>query len=102
MIEHALMERPGGTHRFGWDTKRPPPPPGTRPSAVPESAAGKRLSQESFGHLGFTGTSIWCDPKRDVVVVLLTNRVCPSRANEKIKGFRPAFHDGVIAVLDAT
>ena len=38
---------------------------------------------------------------RDLVVVLLTNRVCPSRANEKIKGFRPAFHDGVIAVLDA-
>ena len=90
LVERALAPRPGGTHLLGWDAKSPE-----------QSAAGKRISAQAFGHLGFTGTSIYCDPVRDLVVVLLTNRVCPSRANEKIKGFRPAFHDGVIAVLDA-
>lgn len=89
LIERALAPRPGGTHRLGWDAK-----------SAENSAAGKRMSVETFGHLGFTGTSIYCDPQRDLVVVLLTNRVCPSRANEKIKGFRPAFHDGVVAVID--
>lgn len=90
LIERALAPRPGGTHRLGWDVK-----------SGPESAAGKRASMKTFGHLGFTGTSVWCDPERDLVVVLLTNRVCPSRANEKIKGFRPAFYDGVFALFDA-
>lgn len=85
----ALAERPGGTHRLGWDGKSPG-----------ESAAGRRLGPKSFGHLGFTGTSIWCDPDRDLVIVLLTNRVNPSRANEKIKGFRPAFHDTMVAVTN--
>ncbi|UJR79506.1 serine hydrolase domain-containing protein [Sandaracinus amylolyticus] len=89
IVGRALQVRPGGTHRLGWDGKSPE-----------NSAAGKRMSLETFGHLGFTGTSIYCDPTRDLVVVLLTNRVCPSRANEKIKGFRPAFHDGVVAVID--
>ncbi len=86
----ALATRPGGTHRLGWDGK-----------SASESSAGRRMSRETFGHLGFTGTSIWCDPVHDVVIVLLTNRVCPSRANEKIKGFRPAFHDGIVALLDS-
>lgn len=90
LVERALAPRPGGSHRLGWDGK-----------SAEQSAAGKRISAQSFGHLGFTGTSMFCDPVRDLVVVLLTNRVCPSRANEKIKGFRPAFHDGVVAVLDA-
>lgn len=90
LVDRALAARPGGTHRLGWDVK-----------SGPESAAGKRASAKSFGHLGFTGTSVWCDPERDLVVVLLTNRVCPSRANEKIKGFRPAFYDGVFALFDA-
>jgi len=89
LLEHALRPRPGGSHVLGWDTK-----------SQAASSAGRRISASAFGHLGFTGTSIWCDPDRDVVVVLLTNRVCPSRANEKIKGFRPAFHDGVLAALD--
>jgi len=88
-IETALAERPGGSHRFGFDMKSGEP-----------SAAGRRMSATSFGHLGFTGTSLWCDPERELVVVLLTNRVHPSRANEKIKGFRPAFHDGVLAAYD--
>ncbi len=89
-VAHALEERPLGTYRLGWDGK-----------SAEKSAAGKRMSPVSFGHLGFTGTSVYCDPIRDAVIVLLTNRVCPSRANEKIKFFRPAFHDGMIATLDA-
>lgn len=86
----ALVATPGSTHRLGWDGKSPE-----------GSSAGKRMSPSSFGHLGFTGTSIWCDPERDLCVVLLTNRVCPSRANQKIKAFRPAFHDAVVAAFDA-
>jgi len=88
-LQAALAPRPGGSHLLGWDAKTGSP-----------SAAGRRLGPKTFGHLGFTGTSLWCDPERDLVVVLLTNRVHPSRANEKIKGFRPAFHDGVVAAYD--
>ncbi len=89
-LEMALAERPGGDrYRMGFDTKV-----GT------DSAMGKRTSEGTFGHLGFTGTSLLCDPKRELVVVLLSNRVHPSRANEKIRAFRPAFHDGVVAAYD--
>jgi CubicO group peptidase (beta-lactamase class C family) len=91
-LEHALAPRgPRETarYRLGWDVKSGNP-----------STAGRRLGARTFGHLGFTGTSLWCDPDQAIVVVLLTNRVHPSRANEKIKGFRPAFHDGVVAMLD--
>lgn len=87
-LRSALAVREGGSHRLGWDGK-----------SAGESAAGKRMSAQTFGHLGFTGTSIWCDPVADVVVVLLSNRVCPSRANEKIKGFRPAFHDAIMGAI---
>jgi CubicO group peptidase (beta-lactamase class C family) len=90
VLRAALKEREGGSYRLGWDSK-----------GGEGSAAGRRLSAESFGHLGFTGTSIWCDPKRHLVVVLLSNRVYPTRANEKIKGYRPAFHDAVAAAFDA-
>jgi CubicO group peptidase (beta-lactamase class C family) len=89
LMEYAL--RPvadNSSIRLGWDTK-----------SAENSSAGRRMSMRSFGHLGFTGTSLWCDPERDLVIVLLTNRVHPSRANERIKGFRPGFHDGVIAAL---
>jgi serine-type D-Ala-D-Ala carboxypeptidase len=88
-LQRALADRDGDSHRLGWDTK-----------SEDGSAAGRRMSLKSFGHLGFTGTSLWCDPVRDAVIVLLTNRVYPSRANWKIKGFRPAFHDGVLATFD--
>lgn len=83
----AVFAGPGHM-RFGWERKRGHEPP-----------CGRRMGPRSFGQLGITGTSIWCDPDRDVVVVLLTNRICPSRANEKIAGFRPAFHDSVMAVI---
>ena len=66
---------------LGWDT----------PSAP--SSSGSRFSERSFGHLGYTGTSLWIDPLSELEVVLLSNRVHPSRRNEKIKVFRPFIHD---------
>lgn len=66
---------------LGWDT----------PSAP--SSSGSSFSERSFGHLGFTGTSLWIDPLRELEVVLLSNRVHPNRRNEKIKAFRPRIHD---------
>ena len=64
------------------------------------SSGGRYISPHSVGHLGFTGTSFWIDPEKEVVVVLLTNRVHPDRQNEKIKKFRPLFHDTVFAHLN--
>jgi len=58
-----------------------------------QSSSGRHFSSRSVGHLGFTGTSLWIDPERGLVVVLLTNRVHPSRENMKIREFRPFFHD---------
>lgn len=66
---------------LGWDT----------PSA--SSSSGSHFSERSFGHLGYTGTSLWIDPLCELEVVLLSNRVHPSRRNEKIKVFRPCIHD---------
>jgi beta-N-acetylhexosaminidase len=68
---------------------------------VPEeaSSSGHYFSRASFGHLGFTGTSLWIDPERKLFVVLLTNRVNPTRANEKIRQVRPALHDAVLEGL---
>nr|HEV7952872.1 glycoside hydrolase family 3 N-terminal domain-containing protein [Candidatus Acidoferrales bacterium] len=66
------------------------------------SASGKYFSSRSFGHAGFTGTSIWCDPEKDLFVVLLTNRVHPVRTNEKIQQVRPALHDAVAEALGFT
>lgn len=57
------------------------------------SSIGSVMSDETFGHLGFTGTSFWCDPELDLAVVLLTNRVCPSRDNILIRQARPLIHD---------
>jgi CubicO group peptidase (beta-lactamase class C family) len=82
--------RPGGTHRLGWDGK-----------AEEESAAGSSIDADAFGHLGFTGTSLWCDPRRQLVVVLLTNRVAISDDNTAIRAFRPVFHDAVIDAFDS-
>lgn len=81
---------PGATWALGWDT----------PSAS-GSAAGTRFSAETVGHLGFTGTSIWMDLRRDRHVVLLTNRVHPSRDNQAIKEFRPFIHDLVNEALES-
>ena len=75
---------PGSTRALGWDTV-----------SKSGSSAGRHFSARSFGHTGFTGTSIWVDPERDVGVVLLTNRVHPTRENEGIRRLRPEFHDAV-------
>jgi len=65
----------------------------------PGSSAGEYISGKSVGHLGFTGTSFWIDPERDMVIVLLTNRIHPTRNNEKIKKFRPLLHNTVYQAL---
>ena len=69
--------------------------------AVPTegSSSGHFFSTHSFGHTGFTGTSIWIDPDRQLFVVLLTNRVHPTRDNQKIAKVRPALHDAVMQAL---
>jgi CubicO group peptidase (beta-lactamase class C family) len=88
-IRFATSERAGGSHRLGWDSK-----------TATGSSAGNRIDPTSFGHLGFTGTSIWCDPRRQLVVVLLSNRVAVSDDNTAIRRFRPAFHDATVAAFD--
>ncbi len=81
---------PGSTRALGWDT----------PSDA-GSSLGARLGRGrgAIGHLGFTGTSLWIDPVAEVVAVLLTNRVHPTRENELIRQFRPRFHDAVADAL---
>jgi CubicO group peptidase (beta-lactamase class C family) len=54
------------------------------------------MSPATFGHLGFTGCSIWCDPDEDLVIVLLSNRIHPSITNWAIRELRPAFQDVVV------
>ncbi|WDP92955.1 MAG: beta-lactamase family protein [Desulfobacter sp.] len=61
--------------------------------AKENSSAGRHFSDRAVGHLGFTGTSIWMDPADGLMVVLLTNRVHPSRENVRIRQFRPFIHD---------
>ena len=68
------------------------------PQVVPIGALGTRLGRGprgAIGHLGFTGTSLWLDLDAEVVVALLTNRVHPSRDDERIRELRPRFHDAV-------
>jgi CubicO group peptidase (beta-lactamase class C family) len=81
---------PAGTSRaLGWDT----------PSAPSQS--GKYFGPESFGHLGYTGTSLWIDPDRQLSITLLTNRTWPDCSNAAIKQIRPRFHDAVIKAIRA-
>ena len=68
---------------LGWDT----------PSAP--SSSGTRFSSRAFGHVGFTGTSLWIDPSCDLEVIILSNRVNPTRTNTAIKAFRPQIHDAI-------
>jgi len=63
------------------------------------SSSGHYFSTHSYGHTGFTGTTIWIDPDRQLFVVLLTNRVNPTRENHKIAEVRPAVHDAVLQGL---
>jgi CubicO group peptidase (beta-lactamase class C family) len=77
----------GSSRALGWDTPSEP------------SSAGKLFSSSSYGHTGFTGTSLWIDPERELFAILLTNRVHPTRENSKIGELRPAFHDAVVEAL---
>jgi CubicO group peptidase (beta-lactamase class C family) len=89
-LEEFVSKRtdiPGSSRALGWDTM------------LPTSSCGTRMSPHAFGHTGFTGTSLWIDPEKNVYVVLLTNRVHPTRSNEAIKRVRPALHDAVISAL---
>lgn len=74
---------------MGWDTPSSP------------SQSGKYFSAQAFGHLGYTGTSIWIDRDRQLSAVLLTNRTWPDCSNQAIKQVRPAFHDAVVEALEA-
>lgn len=77
-----------GRFALGFDT---PSPAG--------SSAGRFFGNDSVGHLGYSGTSFWMDRQKAVIVVLLTNRVHPTRFNPGIKAFRPQLHDAVMAAL---
>lgn len=76
------------TRALGWDTK-----------SEENSSAGSLFDISSFGHTGFTGTSVWIDPTRDLIVIFLTNRVYPSRENRKLNKLRPLLHDAVIKAI---
>ena len=79
---------PKATSRaLGWDTPSSP------------SQSGKYFSPRSFGHLGYTGTSLWIDPERQLSITLLTNRTWPDCRNQAIKQVRPALHDAVVEAL---
>ncbi|HEY4961315.1 MAG TPA: serine hydrolase domain-containing protein [Terriglobales bacterium] len=79
---------PIGTSRaLGWDTPSQP------------SSSGAHFSRRSFGHLGFTGTSLWIDPDRQLSVTLLTNRTWPDRGSQSIKQVRPLVHDAIVEAL---
>ncbi|MFZ5875774.1 MAG: serine hydrolase domain-containing protein [Nitrospirota bacterium] len=72
-----------GSWALGWTVPTPP------------STSGRFFSPRSYGHLGFTGTSVWVDPARELTVIVLTNRVHPTRENQGIAAFRPAIHDAI-------
>jgi CubicO group peptidase (beta-lactamase class C family) len=78
---------PGTSRALGWETPSSP------------SQSGKYFSAASFGHLGYTGTSLWIDPERQLSITLLTNRTWPDCSNQAIKQLRPKFHDAVVESL---
>jgi CubicO group peptidase (beta-lactamase class C family) len=78
---------PGSSHALGWDTPSQP------------SQSGKYFSPRSYGHLGYTGTSLWIDPDRQLSVTLLTNRTWPDRASQVLKDIRPEIHNLIVEAL---
>jgi CubicO group peptidase (beta-lactamase class C family) len=74
---------PGSSRALGWDTM------------LPTSSCGTRMSARAFGHVGFTGTSLWIDPERDRYFVLLTNRACGGGSLDAMRTVRRAFHDAL-------
>ncbi len=80
---------PGSTWALGWDM----------PSAQ-GSSSGRHFSPDAIGHLGFTGTSIWIEPAREIAISIMTNRVHPRRDNQAIREFRPRIHDLIMEAID--
>jgi CubicO group peptidase (beta-lactamase class C family) len=80
---------PGTSRALGWDTPSQP------------SQSGKYFGPLSYGHLGYTGTSLWIDPDRQLSITLLTNRTWPDCSNQAIKRVRPIFHDAIIQALES-
>jgi serine-type D-Ala-D-Ala carboxypeptidase len=78
---------PATSRTLGWDTPSRP------------SQSGEHFSSRSFGHLGYTGTSLWIDPERQLSITLLTNRTWPDCGNQAIRQVRPRFHDAIIQRL---
>jgi serine-type D-Ala-D-Ala carboxypeptidase len=85
-----LRRRPGGTHCAGFDRR-----------GGDEPMSGQHFGPETFGHLGFTGTSLWIDPERELVAVLLSNRVHPTRESTAIRQARPAAYDRIWQLMSA-
>lgn len=88
-VVKRFLKRPrSGGRALGFDVPGPGP-----------SSSGRYFSFQTVGHLGFTGTSFWMDLERQILVVFLTNRVHPTRDNEKIRAFRPCLHDAVQSAM---
>lgn len=85
----AKSSVPGSSRALGWDTM------------LTTSSCGTKLSPGSIGHTGFTGTSLWIDPAKDLYVVILTNRVHPSRSGDGMQEARRALHDAIVTDLEA-
>lgn len=77
----------GSSRALGWDLMRP------------TSSCGSHMSTAAFGHVGFTGTSLWIDPVRDRFYVLLTNRVCGGGTADEMRDLRRAFHDALAGIV---
>jgi beta-N-acetylhexosaminidase len=84
----TTRQSPKSSRGIGWDTK-----------ASPRGWSGRLLSEKTWLHTGFTGTSVATDPTRNLIVVFLTNRVYPTRNSQKINGVRPRVHDAIVRAL---
>ncbi|MCB2204707.1 serine hydrolase [bacterium] len=82
--QFTTRQSTASTRALGWDTR-----------SVSGSSSGHYFSMKSYGHTGFTGTSIWVDPVANMAVIFLTNRVYPTRSNKKLPRFRSVLHDAV-------
>lgn len=87
-MQAMIALRDGGSHRLGWDGK-----------SASGSSAGDRASPATFGHLGFTGTMLWCDPDAQLCVSIVSNRVHPTRENQGIRKVRPVVMDAIFTLL---
>ncbi|TCD47610.1 serine hydrolase domain-containing protein [Chlorobium sp. N1] len=88
-VKEFTRRRGDDERALGWDLR----------SREGYSSAGGGFSEDSWGHLGYTGTSIWVDPEKELAVIMLSNRVCPDEENRKIRDFRPRLHNAAARAL---